>query len=63
MQHQEILQNDMVAGSRLQESARARPNRIDGDWRHSVQGLLFTGPIISALIWFGLAAAFWAMFD
>ena len=62
MQHQNILQNDTVTGARLDDRVDVRRNRLDDDWRHAAQGLLFTGPIISAGIWLCLAAAFWTMF-
>jgi hypothetical protein len=62
MQHQQILQNDTIHGSHLGNHIDARRNNLDGDWRHSVQGLFFTGPLLSAVIWVCLVAAFWKMF-
>lgn len=62
MQHQEILRNDTIPGSRLENRVDVQRNDLDGDWRRSVQGLLFTGPLISAVIWVCLAAVFWKVF-
>lgn len=62
MQQQKIWKNETVTGSCLNDRVDVRRDSLDDDWRHSVQGLLFTGPLLSAGIWFCLAAVFWKVF-